>query len=295
MSVQITTAMVQGYRANVELLLQQQGSILESKVRNETQSVEFDYYDRIGSTEANEITDRHGDTTYNQTPHDRRQVGLRDFDWADLIDKADKIRLIHSPESEYAMSGAMALGRKKDDVIISAFFGTAKSGKTGGTNVTFPAGSQIAVDYVEAGAAVNSGLTIGKLRRARTLLRQAQVPKSSKLYIAVTAVQIQNLLQTTEVTSSDFALVKALVNGEVNTFMGFEFVEIERLVTDGDGYRRIPVWAQDGLLLAKGAEISASIDVLPGKRHSTQVRVWGSFGATRMEEGKVLEIKCSEA
>jgi hypothetical protein len=286
--------MVQGYRANVDLLLQQQGSLLEGKVRVETQNVEFDYYDRIGATEANEITDRHGDTTYNNTPHDRRQVGLRDYDWADLIDKADKVRLLHSPESEYAMSAAFALGRKKDDVIISAFFGTAKSGKAGATSVTFPAGNQIAVNYVESGAAVNSGLTIGKLRRARTLLRQAQVPKTAKIYIAVTAAQIQDLLQTVQVGSGDYNAVKALVDGEVNKFMGFEFVEIERLTTDGSGYRRIPVWAQDGLLLAKGAEVSASIDVLPTKRHSTQVRAWMSVGATRMEEGKVLEIKCAE-
>lgn len=294
MSVQITTAMVQGYRGNVEMLLQQEGSLLESTVRNETQAVEYDYYDRVGATEANEITDRHGDTTYNNTPHDRRQVGLRDFDWADLIDKADRIRTIANMDSPYASSGAMALGRKKDDVIISAFFGTAKTGKTGTGTAAFPSGSQIAVNYVENGSAVNSGLTIAKLRRARTLLRQAQVKKTEKIYIVVTAQQMQDLLATTEIGSADYNAVKALVDGNVTRFMGFEFIECERLTLDDDGHRRIPVYASSGVLFAKGAEISASIDVLPGKRHSTQVRVWGSFGATRMEEGKVIEIKCDE-
>ena len=87
MSIQITTAFVQQYRANVDHLVQQKGSRLRPLVRTETQNAEFEFYDRIGATSAQEVTGRHQDTPLVNTPHDRRRVALRDFDWGDLIDR----------------------------------------------------------------------------------------------------------------------------------------------------------------------------------------------------------------
>lgn len=298
MSTEITTAFVNEYEANIDLLLQQEGSLMDGAVRRESQSSEYDYFDRIGSTAAKKKTVRHGDTPLMNTPHDRRQVALEDYEWADLIDRQDRIRMLNQPDSAYALNAAYALGRSKDDEILTAVFGTAKAGKAGGTSVTFPSAQQVAVNYVEAGSAVNSGLTVGKLRRARTILRSGQVQKREKLYIAVTAQQMQDLLRTTEVTSIDFNGVRALVNGEITNFMGFEFVEIERLNVDGSSYRRVPVWAQSGLLLSSGEGdmgIMGRISERDDKSYATQVYASGSFGSTRMEEGKVVEILCDES
>ena len=295
MSINITTAFVNQYRANVEHLLQQKGSRLRPFVRMETQNAEFEYYDRIGSVDAVEITSRHSDTPLISTPHDRRQVSLRDFDWADMIDRTDRIRLLIDPSSPYAQNAAWALGRKMDDVIIENAFGTAYSGKTGSTSVTHPSGDVIAVNYVESGSATNSGLTIGKLREAKRLLDSQENDPSDPRYCAVTAKQVNDLLQTTEVTSSDYNSVKALVQGEINSFMGFLFVRTERVATDSNDYRRVIAWAKSGMLLAMGKDITADIGPRRDKRNSTQVYCSASFGATRMEEGKVLEIKCSEA
>ena len=295
MSINITTAFVNQYRANVEHLLQQKGSRLRPFVRMETQNAEFEYYDRIGSVDAVEVTSRHSDTPLISTPHDRRQVSLRDFDWADMIDRTDRIRLLIDPASPYAQNAAWALGRKMDDVIIENAFGTAYSGKTGSTSVTHPSGDVIAVNYVESGSATNSGLTIGKLREAKRLLDSQENDPSDPRYCAVTAQQVNDLLQTTEVTSADYNSVKALVQGEINSFMGFLFVRTERVATDSNSYRRVIAWARSGMLLAMGKDITADIGPRRDKRNSTQVYCSASFGATRMEEGKVLEIKCSEA
>jgi len=295
MSINITTAFVNQYRANVEHLLQQKGSRLRPFVRMETQNAEFEYYDRIGSVDAVEVTSRHSDTPLISTPHDRRQVSLRDFDWADMIDRTDRIRLLIDPSSPYAQNAAWALGRKMDDVIIENAFGTAYSGKTGSTSVTHPSGDVIAVNYVESGSATNSGLTIGKLREAKRLLDSQENDPSDPRYCAVTAQQVNDLLQTTEVTSADYNSVKALVQGEINSFMGFLFVRTERVATDSNSYRRVIAWARSGMLLAMGKDITADIGPRRDKRNSTQVYCSASFGATRMEEGKVLEIKCSEA
>jgi hypothetical protein len=295
MSFQVDTALVQSYRANIEIKFQQMGSRLRPTVRNETQSSEFDFYDRIGPVDAVEVTNRHGDTPLISTPHDRRRVGLRDFDWADLIDNKDKLRMLADPTSSYVTNAVMALGRAQDDVIIQAAFGTAYTGKTGSTSVTFPAASEIAVNFVEAGTAANSNLTVGKLRRARYLLDKAEATTEGQydLYIAVDPSQVQSLLRTTEVTSSDYNTIKALVNGEIDTYMGFKFIKSNRLAVTSN-IRECICYERQGLLLSSGMEIKVDVGPRRDKRNSIQVYVCGSFGSTRMWEEKVLRIKCDE-
>ena len=294
MSIQITTAFVQQYSANVEHLVQQKGSRLRALVRAETQNAEFEFYDRIGATTAQEVTGRHQDTPLINVPHDRRRVSLRDFDWADLIDRPDRIRMLIDPSSPYSQNAAYALGRKMDEVILDAAFGSVYTGKTGATTVTFPNTQQVAVDYVESGAAANSGLTIAKLRKAKQILDANEVDPTERRYIAVTAKQVTDLLKTTEVSSADFNTVRALVQGELNSFMGFEFVRTELVRTNASNHRRVLAWAQSGLLVAVGQDIITDIGPRRDKRNSTQVYVSASFGATRMEEEKVVEIICAE-
>ena len=294
MSIQITTAFVQQYRANVDHLVQQKGSRLRALVRSESQNAEFEFYDRIGATVAQEVTGRHQDTPLINVPHDRRRVSLRDFDWADLIDRPDRIRMLIDPTSPYSQNAAYALGRKMDEIILDAAFGSVYTGKTGSSTVSFPSSQQIAVDFVETGAATNSGLTIGKLRRAKQILDANEVDPTERRYIAVTAKQVNDLLRTTEVTSADYNTVRALVQGELNSFMGFEFVRTELVRTNASSYRRAVAWAQSGLLLAVGADITVDIGPRRDKRNSTQVYVSASFGATRMEEEKVVEVICAE-
>jgi len=294
MSIQITTAFVQQYRANVDHLVQQKGSRLRALVRSESQNAEFEFYDRIGATVAQEVTGRHQDTPLINVPHDRRRVSLRDFDWADLIDRPDRIRMLIDPTSPYSQNAAYALGRKMDEIILDAAFASAYTGKTGSSTVSFPSSQQVAVDYVESGAAANSGLTIGKLRRAKQILDANEVDPTERRYIAVTAKQVNDLLRTTEVTSADFNTVRALVQGELNSFMGFEFVRTELVRTNASSHRRVCCWAQSGLLLAVGADITVDIGPRRDKRNSTQVYVSASFGATRMEEEKVVELICAE-
>lgn len=294
MSFQIDTALVQTYKSNIEVKFQQMGSKLRPHCRGETQNAEFDFYDRIGPTDAIEVTNRHADTPLVSTPHDRRRVALRDFDWADLIDKKDKLRMLADPQSAYVQNAVYALGRKMDDLIIEATTGTAYTGKTGSTTVTFPAGQEVAVNYVESGAAANSNLTIGKLRRVRTILGVAEADMDGEPLVAVVSpYQVQSLLRTTEVTSSDYNTIKALVAGEINTFMGFSFVRSNRL-TVASNVRDCLFWAKQGMLLAVAQDIMVDIGPRRDKRNSIQIYVSASFGSSRMWEEKVIRVKCDE-
>lgn len=295
MSIEIPTAYVNQYKANLTHLVQQKGSRLRSAVRVEFQNAEFDFYDRVGATEAQEVTGRHQDTPLVSTPHDRRRVSLRDFDWADLIDKQDKVRILIDPAGAYSMGAMWAMGRKMDDVLIAAAFDTAYTGKTGATTVAFPAANQIANNYVETGAPATSNLTIGKLRRAKEILDSYDNDPDEERLMTVTANSVHSLLRNTEVTSSDYNTVKALVEGKIDTFMGFRFIRTQRLLTDGSGYRRHIAWIKSKLLLAVSYEPNVDIGPRRDKRNAQQVYVSMGIGATRMEEEGVVEVKVDEA
>lgn len=294
-SVDVDKALVNQYHGNIVLLTQQKGSRLRNAVRVETQNAEFEFYDRIGATEAQEITGRHQDTPLVQTPHDRRRVGLRDFDWADLIDRQDRLKMLADPTGPYAMNAALAMGRKMDDVIIQAAFDTAYTGKTGSTTVAFDSGNQIAHNYVESGSAAASSMTIGKLRRAKEILDAEENDPDEERFLALPAQAVHALLRTTEVSSSDYNTVKALVEGKLDTFMGFKFIRTERLNTNSSGYRRCIAWCKSKLLLAVSQDINVDVGPRRDKRNSTQIYVSMGIGATRMEEVGVVEILTDES
>jgi hypothetical protein len=291
MSFDVSTAFVQQYTTNVQLLLQQRGSKLRNAVTvgsytgKAAKAVE-----QIGEVTAQKRTTRHSDTPLISTPHDARWVFPTDFEWADLIDDQDKLRMLIDPTSPYAINGAYALGRAMDDIIIEGAFGTNKVGENGTDNVLFDtANQQVGVGSTPA------GLTIAKLREAKKILLSNEVdPSVDELYFAFTAEQLDNLLGTTEVTSADYNTVKALVQGDVDTFMGFRFIHIERLPVDASSYRRCLAWAKSGLHLGVWNDITSRISERDDKSYSTQVYVKGTFGATRTEEKKVVEVLCAE-
>lgn len=296
MSFEVTTAFVQQYSGNVQHLVQQKGSRLRRAVRVESGIVgETAYFDQIGTVAARRVTSRHADSPLNPTPHARRRVELFDYDTGDLIDKLDKVRTLIDPTNPYAVAHANAMGRGIDDEIVAAFFATANTGKDGSTSTTFPAANQVAVNSWAYGTGSgNAGLTISKLIEAKTLLDQAEVDEDEQRFIAVSSKQVANLLSTTETTNADYNTVKALVEGRINHFMGFDFIRTERLLTDGSGYRRVPVWAQSGMLLGIGQDIKARVTERGDKRFSMYAYYCMAIGATRMEEEKVIEIKCLE-
>ena len=287
MSNQITTAFVQQYSNNVQMLSQQKGSLLRSAVDVETVVGKNAFFDQVGSALAVKRTTRHADTPQMDTPHARRRVSLVDYEYADLIDNQDKIRTLIDPTSAYASAAAYALGRAQDDEIIAALSGTAFTGETGSTSTALPSSQKI----TESGTA---GLTIAKLRSAKEILDAASVDPSIARYIAVSPKQITDLLGTTEVTSSDFNSVKALANGEVNSFLGFNFIVSNRL-TSASSKRLCLVWAMDGCKMAIGQDLMTRIDERSDKGYAHQVYVCQSIGATRMEEDKVVTIQAHEA
>ena len=291
MSSQITTSFVEQYSSNVSILSQQMGSKLRSSVDVETVTGKNAFFDQVGVTAAQLRTSRHGDTPQIDTPHSRRRLSLADYEWADLVDDVDKVRMLVDPTSSYARAAAAAMNRAMDDVIITAFNASANTGVAGGTSTALPSGQKTATSDQ------SDGLTIAKLLSAKKILDNNDVDPSLRRYLVCGPQQISDLLGTTQVTSSDYNSVRALATGAVNTFLGFEFIMSTRLNMDATNTtdRLVFAYTEDAIKLGIGKDISAKISERADKSYSTQVYYSMALGAVRMEEEKVVQIPCHEA
>jgi hypothetical protein len=293
MSIQITTSMVEQYRSTVYHLSQQKGSKLRRAVRNETVNGRNAYYEQLGSVSARMRTSRHADTPRMDTPHQRRRVSLNDYDWADIIDGEDQIRMLIDPTSQYAEAGAMAMGRAMDDAIIAAADGTAYTGVDGGTSTAFDTNMIVDVQTRWPGVSgADLGLNVAKLLEAKKLLSAGNVDPDDECWAVVNAAQVKSLLMDTRVSSHDYNSIKPLVNGQVAQFAGFNIVVTERIGTDSNSDHKCLFWAKGGMLMGVGKDITSKISERADKNYATQVFLSMTIGATRMEEARVGYIEC---
>jgi len=290
MSVEITTAFVEQYSANVAHLAQQKGSRLRDTVNFETVKGRNYFHEQIGATAARVRPSRHSDTPRMDTPHARRRLSTATYDWADLIDNEDKVRMLIDPTSSYALAAAMSMGRAMDDVIIAAADATAFTGQTGSTSTSYAAG--MTVDVQVGGSSSDVGLNVAKLRQAKYLLDNGDVDPDEERCCVVNAKQLQNLLSETEVTSADYNTVRALVEGKIDTFMGFNFKMTNRIGVDANSDHKVLYYVPSGILLGVGMDLTTKISERDDKNYATQVFVSMDIGATRMEETKVGYIEC---
>jgi hypothetical protein len=304
MSFTVTDAMVQQFGSNVRHLAQQTDARLRGKVIEEQITGDSAYMEQLAPTYARKVTTRHDDSPIMNTQHLRRRVAPYDYDFGDLIDKLDKLKLLIDPESQYAIAGAAAMRRGQDDEVIQAFFGTAYTGHTGSTVVTWPNGNNESQPPAPGGTVVgvadwsygtgsgNAGLTVSKLISASVALDAAEGDEEEERFILVKGRQKGDLLKTTEATSADYNTVRALYDGKIDTFVGFRFIHSERIQQDASNYWRVPAWRKSGMGLGINQDIESNSAVRPDKRFSQYVYCAESIGGARLEEAKVVEIKC---
>lgn len=295
MAFEIPDHYSRSFTSNVELLLQQEDSRFSDCVTQSTYTGEqAQVVKQFGEVEFQEKTSRLADTNFSEIEHKQRWVFPTDYDLALPVEKEDEIRMLDSPVSPYTSAMSAAWNRKKDAVIVSASLGTAKTGTQGGTSTAFDTTNfSVAADFVLAGGAVTSGLTIPKLTEAKRILDAAECPGMGR-YFGATSTQFQDLLNTTQITSADYNSVKALVNGEVDTFMGFKFKRYEGFSVSSS-VRSCIAWHKTGLHLGTWNGLETKIGERADKKYLTQVFMKGTIGATRTNEEKVVRVLCSEA
>jgi hypothetical protein len=286
------------FSTNWEHLVQQKLSKLRDYVSIDKVIGKEKSFNQMAAVEMTAITTRAGNTNVTDTALAKRWLRPRPYEKADLFDEWDQEYLgqISLPTSEVVNNHAAAYLRACDKIILEAAIGAAYTGETGVTPTALPNSQKVLANFVESGTAATSGLTIAKLRQAKFILDDNEVDEDDERIIAVSAKQLQDLLRTIEVTNADYNTVRALVNGQVDTFMGFKFRRVNKSFLGYDaatGVRTCVAYAKSGLKMSDGGR-KVHVDIRPDKSHALQIRTVASIGATRMEEAKVVAIECDE-
>ena len=314
MSFQVPAAFMQTYSTNVQMLLQQKGGrireavTVEKFVGNAASAVE-----QFGAVTPAKNLARHSQTPIISTPQSKRWVFPNDYDWADLIDKEDRLRMLIDPEGPYTMNARNAMARAEDEEFGTSIFNVNQVGQNGNTAQNFLAGQIIAVNV--GTSAATAGMNVAKLRAAKKLLLAAGVDvDNDPLFCAITSVDHDNLLNEAQAISLDYNDKPVLVDGRIKAFMGFNFIQFEFIDTtsypqsgaqsttasnsnstlvNSSGYRLVPFWAKPYVKLGMWNEVETSVDKRPDLRNSVQVYVTGTYGVTRLQEKGVVQAICN--
>jgi len=155
------------------------------------------------------------DVTPMDITYTRPTATLEDWNAPEYTDIFDQAEVNFDEKQELAMTIAEAITRREDQIIIDAM--------NNGTYDAAPGTDSTKGLLITAAAA----LTVADLRQASTKGLTKRGVEGKERTIALTADSLDQLLATTQVTNSDYNSVKALVNGEVDTFLGFKFCVIE--------------------------------------------------------------------
>lgn len=286
---------VQQYGSTVQMMAQQTQSKLREAVRTENVSGEryyFELYNENGDMQT--VTNRFEDINPSDTLFERRAVDMLDYDFSQFVDSFDKLKMLIDPTSSIVQAQAAQMNRKVDDIIIASLFADMKTGKTGaGTSAL---SQTVAINSWAYGTGSgNANLTISKLIEAAAVLDAQDVAMEDR-YVVMDPVNHSKLLATAEATSSDFITSRSLETGKVDGLVGFKFIKSTRLPTDGSGYRRCFAWHKSGMALAIAKEPTFDISQRKDKRGMPwQAYLSLSMAGTRLENEKVVEIKCLAA
>lgn len=292
MSFQVTEAFVEMFRSGITHRAQQMESRLRSRVTVDTGIVgPSASRDFLGTRRPAKRTNRHGDTQLRDTPHDRRWVDINVYDDADLIDDPDKVRMLTDPTNPYSVAMARGAGREIDVITVAGALGITRTGVDGSSASNSPT-----TVLTEASVHGSGGeVTLPDLTDMKRLFDSREQPEMR--HWAVTAQQVEDLMNIDQVRSSDYNVVRVLASGSLNSYMGFDWVRVEAPILPLNAAatrRRTVVWATEAVWLAFGADVTGSIDRRPDKNNSTQVFYSMDLGAARLDDLGVVEQEFDE-
>lgn len=285
---------VEQFSSNIQLKLQQKMSRLrEALMSGAHLGSQASPVDQFGAINANKVEGRYQPMINTDAPTDRRWVFPQDYDLNQLLDGFDKLRLLIDPLSSYVTNAVHALNRAMDQEIINGLLGTNFTGNNGGTTVSLPSTQIVSVIQ---GAASATNMTVAKIRAAKRILLANEVDLDvDQIFMAFNAQNHDNLLAEVQVVSTDFNDHPVMVEGKVQRFLGVDFIHTELLSTGTDDQAgtstACPVWAKSGAYLGLWNDISSDVSQRKDLRSLPyQAYVYGTFGGTRLEEKKVVQI-----
>jgi hypothetical protein len=201
------------------------------------------------------------DVTPMDISHARQTATLQNWNAPEYTDIFDQAEVNFDEKAELAQTIAKAIGRREDQLIIDTLAGTTTGGGAGFSFAATNDGDPDTGRVFDISATRNFDLA--SIRSAKGHLDDIEA-ESSDRYIVVRAQALQKLLEDNTVTSSDFNTIKALVNGELDTFLGFKFKVIGTRTEGGlpgvAADRTAFAWQKQAIGIAVGIDMKTTID-----------------------------------
>ena len=269
----------QAYSQNIMQLAQQKYSKLLNTVfiKPNVKGKTF-FQDQIGEWSMSTKGGRNVVTPNNDPVLSRRMGTMIDYHDNRLLDRGDELRSISDPKSAYTIAAARSLGRKIDDVIIAAALGTSNTGETGSGTAATPSTVSVTAD----------SLSLKNVAAAKLALDDADVEEEDR-YLVINPTLLSSALQEEKMSSADYAVVKALVNGDINTFMGFNWITSTRL-SQQSGLVGL-VYQKYAMCLAMAAQPLVRTDERKDLSYSWQIYYELNVGAVRLEEDRIRQLR----
>ena len=285
------------FSTNLELLLQQMGSLLRGKVREGFHVGKMaSPINQIGAITSQAPAGRFAPLQRVDANLVRRWVFPQERELPQLVDQFDEYQTIVDPKSMYAQNTAMAFGRDWDDAIIAAFFGTAQTGQDA-ANLTGETASTSTYGVSDTfGSSASTGLTVAKIIEARRIMRHYHVDvDTDPLTLLIGSKQESDLLQQVQVVSTEFADRPILTNGKLTQFLGFDIIVSERLSPGTASLRQCYAWAKSGMYLGMWKDMEVQMDRrIDLSSQPWQIYAKHMYGATRTQLGKVIQILAAD-
>lgn len=278
-----TAAIIQ-FKDTIHSVLEQKGSKARTSVKVELAQGEKHMFERLASFTASEITSSRQPTNLQDALHTRRMATVRLYEASTSLDDLDDIKMMIDPTHDYTVKLARAHGRNLDTIIFDAMLGTASTGKDGTGTQTLGAGQQIAHG--------STGFTVAKFNAALRIMEAAEVDvDGTRLYLALAALGVEDLMGENSIISVDYQNEKALSNGTLPRFRGVNIMRTQILAheTAGTTYRGI-LYTEDAVRVAIAKDMVVNTGLDPSLNFLPVINTKMAFGAVRMEEELVVDV-----
>jgi hypothetical protein len=283
MSSSIDQAFTYAFERNVH----HRGQQMESRIRPLLKRIKYDnaarvhFETQLAANMAAKSPVRVQATPVLNVTHQKRYTEGSPYSWGEALDHTDAARILIDPRSSYLQAASYAYGRQIDSVVLAALVGAAGTGLGGSSTTAFDSANQL----LNSGGA--TGLTLDLLRQAKKKFDANEV--AGNRICALASNGLEDLLQVTEVTSSDYNTVKALVNGEIDTYLGFKFVRTEQ-VPQISGRKSVVCFTDQGVGLHLPLDGFTRVGEDPSNSFMLRIYMEAIIGAVRLEETAVVQI-----
>lgn len=274
MATSIDQAFIKQFEREVHESYQRQGSKLRNTVRTISEvNGSTAVFQKVGKGTAS-TKSTHGMVPVMNLSHSAIECTLQDYYAGDWVDRLQELKINIDERQVIANAGAYALGRKTDELII-----TALAGVSGGQEISDG----------------NTGMTLPKVMSAFEKLGAADVPDDGERYAIVGWKQWSELLQIDEFSSADYVGTDDLpFNGtQAKRWLGALWIPHSGLPKDGNDIRSCFWYHRTALGHAAGSDVQTDI-TWHGDRAAHFVNNMMSQGAARIDDTGIVEILCDE-